>query len=92
MLATKGPGHPEGYPDPLCTLYALASLRALAAEVLRELLSLLARLGVDHELAYRYPAVVAYVGVLVLMVLILSGWVRGLRCRLTLAAHGASTS
>jgi hypothetical protein len=34
-----------------CTLYALASLRALAAEVKRLLLPLLARLGVDPGLA-----------------------------------------
>src|SRR5215211_8435760 len=41
---------------------ALASLCAAAAEVLRELLRLLARLGVDHDLPYRHPAVVAGVG------------------------------
>jgi hypothetical protein len=37
-------------------------------------------------------AVVAGVGALVVVVviLILSGWVRGLRCRLTLAAHGVT--
>src|SRR5215210_1442751 len=31
----RGPGYPEGYPGPSCTLYALASLRAEAAEVKR---------------------------------------------------------
>jgi hypothetical protein len=54
MLGSQKPkrtGHPKGYPGPGCTLYALASLRALAAEVKRELLCLLARLGVDHDLA-----------------------------------------
>src|SRR5215208_781998 len=62
-----------------CTLYDLASLHALAAEVLCELLCLLARLGVDHDLAYRYPAVVADVGALVVVevIMFLSGWVRG---------------
>src|SRR5918994_1675379 len=33
ILATEGPGHPEGYPGPVEARYALASLRALAAEV-----------------------------------------------------------
>jgi hypothetical protein len=80
-ICAKGPGHPEGCPGLFCTLYALASLRATAAEVLRELLCLLARLGVDHDLAYRYPAIVAGVGVLVLVLVIpiLSGWVRVVR-------------
>jgi hypothetical protein len=32
----------------------------------------------------------AGVGSPILVILILSGWVRGLRCRLTLAAHGAT--
>ena len=67
---------PKGYPGPGCTLYALASLRAAAAEVKRELLSLLACLGIDHELAYRHPAIVAGVEELVLVVVILTGWVR----------------
>jgi len=40
----------------------LSAIRAAAAEVKRELLCLLARLRVDHDLAYRYPAVVAGVG------------------------------
>jgi hypothetical protein len=57
----KRAGHPEGYPRPDCALYALASLRALAAEVKRDLLPLLARLGVDHDLAYCHPA--AHAGV-----------------------------
>jgi hypothetical protein len=66
------------YPGPVCTLYALASLRAAAAEVQRVLLRLLARLGVDHDLAYCYPAIVADVRTLVLVVVVLvfSGWVR----------------
>ena len=50
------------------TPYALAAFRALAAQVLRVLLDLLACLGVDHELAYRYPAIVAAMGSLVLVV------------------------
>jgi hypothetical protein len=50
-LLWSGSGHPEGYPGLVCTLYALASLRALAAEVKCVRLRLLARLGVDHELA-----------------------------------------
>jgi len=78
----SGPGPSEGYPGPVCTLYALASLRALAAEVKRVLLRLLARLRVDHELAYRYPAVVAGVGALVLVIVVLSGWGRGTRGKL----------
>src|SRR5215212_4439898 len=58
----RGPGYPEGYPGPSCTLYALASLRAAAAEVKRVLLGLLARLGVEDDLRERYPAIVAGVG------------------------------
>jgi len=48
------------------------------------LLYLLARLGVNGNRAYRHPAIVAGVGALVLVVviLILSGWVRGARGRL----------
>ena len=42
---------PKGYPSSDCTLYALAALHALASEVKRVLLPLLARPGVDHELA-----------------------------------------
>jgi hypothetical protein len=42
---------PKGYPGPGCTLYTLASLRAAAAEVKRMLHRLLARLGVDDDLA-----------------------------------------
>ena len=41
---------------------------ATTTEVERVLLRLLARLGVEDELAYRYPAIVAGVGVLVLVV------------------------
>jgi hypothetical protein len=69
----KGPGRPEGYPGPVCTLYALASLRALAAEVKRVLLYLLTRLRVESDLGYRYPAIVAGVGGLVRMILLLGG-------------------
>jgi hypothetical protein len=69
------PGLLEAYHGPLYSLRS-SSLRALAAEVLCELLCLLARLGVDHDLAYRYPAVVADVGALILVVVILSGLVR----------------
>ena len=39
--------------------YALAVFRALAAEVQRELLRLLARLGVEGDLTYRHAAIVA---------------------------------
>jgi hypothetical protein len=53
---------PVGCPGPGCTLYALASTPALSAEVRRVFLRLLARLGVDHELAKRYPAICAGVG------------------------------
>ena len=48
-------------------------MRAAAAKVLRELLSLLARLGVDHDLAYCYPAVVTGVGTLVLVAFLIRG-------------------
>jgi len=74
----RGPGHLEGYPGPGCPLYALASLRALAAEIERVLLDLFA-VVVDDELGDRYPSRVAGVGALVVVVviLILSGWVRG---------------
>src|SRR5829696_9120262 len=60
----------------------LPTLRvATTAEVKRVLLYLLARLRVGHDVAYRYPAIVAGVGALVVVavILILSGWVRGLR-------------
>src|SRR5215218_2858549 len=85
MLATIGPGHPEEYPGPDRTLYALASLRALAAEVKRVLLRLLARLRVDHELAYRYPAIVADVrgfDLVVVEIMISGRWMRWVRSRL----------
>jgi len=55
----------------------LSAIRATVAKVERVLLYLLARLGIDHELAYRYPAVVAGVGPLALAVVLLSRWVRG---------------
>jgi hypothetical protein len=48
----------------VCTLYALASLRATAAEVQCELLHLLARLRINRNLAYRHPAIVTDVGAL----------------------------
>jgi len=55
----------------------LPTLRvATAAEVKSVLLYLLARLRVNHNLAYRYPAIVAGVGDLVLVILRLGGWVR----------------
>jgi len=73
------PGYPEGYPGHVSPLYDLASLRALAAEVERELLRLLARIGVDHGLAYRHPAIVAGTGTPVLVVVLLGGWVRRVR-------------
>src|SRR5215217_2546180 len=53
---------------------------ATATEVERKLLYLLARLGVDHDLAYRYPAIVAGVGAFVLVVVVgcsregIAGW------------------
>src|ERR671913_230035 len=86
----RGSGHPEGYSGPVCTLYALASLRALAAEVKRVLLGLLARIRVDHKLAYGYPAVVAGVGSLVLAVVLLGGWVRVGCARLCGVHRGSS--
>jgi hypothetical protein len=86
MLATKGTGRPEGYPGPICTLYALASLGTLAAEVKRVLLRLFTRLGVDHELSYRHPAIVAGTRTLILMVMVLSRWVR-MGCARLLCGH-----
>jgi hypothetical protein len=66
---------------------------ALAAEVKRELLRLLARLRVEGELAYRYPAIVAgacplEAGVVSLygVVVIVSGWVR-VGCARLLCGH-----
>jgi len=41
---------------------------AAATEVKRVLLCLLTRVAVDHEQSYRYPAIVAGVGALVLVV------------------------
>ena len=60
----------EGTPARLPTLRV-----ATTAEVKRVLLYLLARLRVEGDLAYRYPAIVAGMGALVLVV-ILSRWVR----------------
>jgi len=54
----------------------LSAIRATAAEVKRVLLRLLARLRVDHDLSKRYPAIVAGVGALVLVVVVLARWVR----------------
>src|SRR5215218_10483257 len=71
--------HPHSYGLGLSASFASAT----AAEVERVLLRLLARLGVNRDLAYRYPAIVAGVvtletGVVSLygVVLLLSGWVR----------------
>jgi hypothetical protein len=52
--------------------------RTAAAKVERELLCLLAGLGIDDHLAYRHPAVVAGVGTLGLVVAgrFFGGWVR----------------
>src|SRR5215203_5327898 len=45
-----------------CTGPGLSAFGATATEVERVLLRLLARLGVEDDLAYRYPAIVANVG------------------------------
>jgi len=58
---------------------------ATATEIKRVLLRLLARLRVDHDLAYRYPAIVTDVRGLVLIVveIMISGrWMRWVRGRL----------
>jgi len=68
----------------------LSAIRAAAAEVKRVLLRLLARLGVDHDLAYRYPAIVAGVGALAVVV-ILGRWVR-VGCARLLCGHEAIPS
>ena len=57
----------------------LSAIRATAAEVERELFYLFARFRIEGDLAYRYPAIVAGVEVLVLVVVILSRWVRVVR-------------
>src|SRR5215218_23781 len=63
---------------------------ATATEVEREFFYLFARLRVDHELAYRYPAIVAGVGVvLVVMVSCCREGIAGWRYSV-LAAHGAT--
>jgi len=54
----------------------LSAIRATAAEVERELFYIFARLRVNRNLAYCHPAIVAGTGALVLVVVILSGWVR----------------
>jgi hypothetical protein len=59
-------------PDHLSSFFG-----APAAEVERELLRLLARVRVEDDLAYADPAIVAGVGVLVLVVLLFGRWVRG---------------
>src|SRR5215216_5701723 len=53
-------------------MLAASFVSAAAAEVNGVLLRLLTRLGGGHVLSYRYPAIVAGVGV----ILFLSGWVR----------------
>jgi hypothetical protein len=54
----------------------LPTLRvATTAEVKRVLLYLLARLRVGHDVAYRYPAIIADVGGLVRLILLLGRWV-----------------
>src|SRR5215210_7879491 len=65
----------------------LLGVCATATQVKRELLRLLARVGIDDRLTYRHPAVVAGVGTLLLIV---SGrfsgrWVRG--CARLLCGH-----
>ena len=50
-----------------------------SAKVERELFYLFARFRIEGDLAYRYPAIVAGVEVLVLVVVILSRWVRVVR-------------
>jgi hypothetical protein len=59
----------------------LSAICAAAAKVEREFFYLFARLRVDHDLAYRYPAIVTGVGALVVVVviLILGRWVRVVR-------------
>jgi hypothetical protein len=49
--SSKGPGHPEGYPGPVFTLYALASLRAAAAGNSLSDLDLFAGTGVLDKMA-----------------------------------------
>jgi hypothetical protein len=58
---------PEGYLGPGCTLYVLASLRALAAEVKRLLERLLACIGIDNLYFHADPAVVARVRVILVV-------------------------
>src|SRR5918999_5059021 len=79
-----GPGHPEGYLCQVCTLYALASLRAAAARhtLVLDDLAIKVVLGLDNA-AKEHPAVHAGVGALQAgvvrlygVVLILSGCMR----------------
>src|SRR5215211_3981797 len=60
-----------------CTGPGLSAVLAAATKIECVLLYLLARLRVEGDLAYRYPAIVAGVGPLVPVVVILSRWVRG---------------
>ena len=64
---------------------------AAAAEVESVLLYLFACLRIDQDLSKRYPAVVAGVGVLVLVVVILGGWVR-VGCARLLCGHEVAPS
>ena len=76
----------------------LSAIRATAARNGLVDLDLFTGTGVLDKVPDVDDALVAGVGTLesgvvrLYGVVILSGWVRGLRCRLTLAAHGASTS
>jgi hypothetical protein len=67
----------------------LSAIHAAAAEVEGELLRLLARLGIDHDLPERHPAIVAGVGARFAnrldVVVILGRWVRG--CARLLCGH-----
>jgi hypothetical protein len=56
------PGHPKGYPGPVCPLYALASLRAAAAGNGLYALYLFAGTGVLDKMADVDDAIGAGVG------------------------------
>src|SRR5215217_6667888 len=73
-----------------CTGPGLSAVLAAATKIECVLLYLLARLRVEGDLAYRYPAIVAGVGALVLVV-ILSRWVR-VGCARLSGGHEASPS
>jgi transcriptional regulator with XRE-family HTH domain len=62
----------------------LSTIRAAAAKVEREFFYLFARLRVEGDLPYRHPAVVAGVGMV--LVLVLGGWVR-VGCARLLCGH-----